>query len=424
MYTCERALVRRYGVNQRLIETQVNHAPLRELLTDYAVVHLILSNPVFATEVSLNLADVSDIIFKLNPSTTVDAWLEANGNKTLPISETVVKATAGVVKYRDLLVAKYDVQKVHPWSGDGNLLLDAELTDLRVTREGCDYKELYEHGLFTVNGLCHITDYSSRGVVIKGGGRSIHYANRNQLGLHSFLSVGKMSFHPITDEMIRPIGKDSMNNDYPLRRGVLLSMPDIDLTDKVVLISMMGILHFNNEKYSVRGDHDIMLEWWKLPLMDMFYNVKPFIDMSSVEEHLDTPSIHGDAMDMNRVNSDAAVRAILKLPQSFIILLEAENFFCDRIGLEQTGLAGRYTYHAQPKYPLQLENGFLPEYVSYDDHGEFVISIDKNLVNRWAHDTRPYAKEDNYVNSARESSFPTFYASAYLLEMGTEYIEQ
>lgn len=423
MYTCTRALVRRHGADQRLLETQVTTVKVRELLSDYAVAYLILTHPTLPAEVSLKLTDVGDSIYTLAPTLTVAQWLVANGDKTLPTSTTIPQKSSGVVKHRDLLVAGYHAEKIHPVSGDGNSLLDAELTDLRITREDTDYQLVYEHALFTVNGLCHIADYSSKGVVLKGGGRSIHHSNRNQLGINSFLDVGKMSFYPITDAMIKSVGKDELGNAHPLKKGVLLNLPKVDLSNKIVMLSLAGVLHFSNAHYKVVGDHSILLEWWKLPLMELINNVRPLIDISSFEGTLDPVAWHHDAIDLNLANTDTSVKTFLKLAQSFIILIEADNFFCNRIGVEQTDLPGRYVHPDRPRYPLQLENGFLPEYMTYDDHGEYVIAIDNNLVNRYVHDTRPYAVEDNYVNSARRSEFPTYYASAYLLEMGTDIVK-
>lgn len=423
MYNCTRALVRRHGANQRLLETQVNTMSVRELINDYTIVYLVLTHPALPSEVSLNLEDVADVVFKLSPTVTVDQWLTSNGDKTLPTSTTVPKKAAGVAKYRDLFVAGYHAEKVHPTSGSGNSLLDAELTDLQITREGADYKEIYEHALFTINGLCHIADYSSKGVFIKGGGRSIHYANRNQIGITSFLDVGKMSFYPITDTMIKSVGLDEIGRPHQLKKGVLLNLPNVDLSNKVVMISLMGVLHYASNRYKVVGDHSILLEWWKLPLMELINNTRPYIDISSFEATLDPVAWHKDAIDLNLANTDDSIKAFLKLKQTFIILIEADNFFYNRIAVEQTGLPGRYVHPDRPRYPLQLENGFLPEYMTYDDHGQYVIAVDQNLAQRYAHHTRTYSTEDNYVNSAKRSEFPNYYASAYLLEMGRDFVQ-
>lgn len=421
MYTCVRALLRRHGSNQRLFETTVNVTPVRELAADYDTAILVLVLSGTTKEIALDLSAIEETVLTMGPTITVDQWLITNGNNTLPTTNTVPKRTAGVVKSRDIFVAGYHVELMHPTEGEGTQVPDYELTDLKVTREGVSYKELYEYGLFTVNGLCHIADYSSARLRIKGGGRSVQYANRNMIGMHSFLSVGKLTFLPITDAMIKP-KMLADGSPAPLKNGFVLNLPGVDLTKKAIMISLMGVLHHSQDRYRPIGNKQVLIEWPKVPVMDMFYNVRPYIDMSSFEELLGRPSGHGDALDIIMANRDDSIKALLKLPQSFVILVDTDNFFVDKIGVEMTGLSGRYYHGERPRYPLQLENGFLPEYMTYNDWGEYVIAVDNNLINRYTHNTRPYKAEDNYVSGARQSSFPTYYGSAYLLEMGREYL--
>lgn len=422
MYTCERAILRRKGENQRLIEAQVNLTPVRELVTNYDRVYLVLKHSAVANELSLDLHSIPDITFALAPSVTVDNWLVSLGSQSLPTSNTVPKVTAGVIKSRDLFAASYHAERIHPTAGAGSTLPEGDLTDMLVTRPDTDYQKVFEHSLWTVNGLFHYADYSSRGLQIKDGGRSTRFANRNQLGLHSTLAVGKVKTYPITDAMIKAASKNVLGDD-PLLNGVILRLVDEDLSNKIVMLSLAGILHFANNRYRVTGDQTILVEWWKMPVMEMFYNTRDLIDLSSFEETLLPSRAESGTLDLNQANLDISIRAFLKLPQSFIITIEADNFFYNRLPVEQTALPGRYYFSERPKYPLQLENGLIPEYMTYDDWGQYVIAVDRNMVNRYIHNTRPYKTEGNFVTGGRESSRPEFFADAYLLEMGTEFIE-
>jgi hypothetical protein len=130
---------------------------------------------------------------------------------------------------------------------------------------------------------------------------------------------------------------------------------------------------------------------------------------------------HGDALDLNQANSDASITAYMSLPQSFIILLDAKNFYYERHALERTGLPGRYYSYELPKFPMQLENGLLPAYVAMPESGMYSLAIYENLIRNFQHDTKKPA-DDMYFNGARKSSNLGHYASAYLLEMGTEFL--
>lgn len=422
MYACERAIVRHNGVNQRFVETQVNDIPVRDLLADNETVKLILTHTAADHELCLDLKDVQTQVYTLDPAMTVAQWLQANGNRTLPTSDQLPKIVTKQARYRDLFVAGYHAEKIHPLAGDGNMMPDADLTDLRITKLDADYKDFFEHALVTINGFPHLTDYSSRGIQVKDAGRSIRYANLNNIGLISFANVGKVTCYPITDEMIHPMG-DTAQGQLPLKNGVILSVPDVDLTDKVVMLSLGGWLHHSNSRYTVLGQHSILLAWPQLPIMEMFYDARPFIDMSKFEETLSPQFNKREALDLNVANKDESIRAYLKLSQSFIITIEVDNFYTDRIKLENTQLAGRYYHHEYPRLPLQFQDGRMLEYMTYHEDGVHVLAVNENLAKRYLHNTRPYAKEDHYVTGGKISSFPTYYGSAYLLDMGTEYLE-
>lgn len=416
MYTCVRALLRQRGENQRLTETQVNSFAVRELDNDYSDVYLILTHPSVTSEMSLALVDVEDLVYKLSETTTVDQWLQSLGTASLPTSDTVPKATAMTAKYNDVIVAGYDVQKIHQTGGPGGDWLDSELRDLLVTRYGSDYKQLYEHVLWTVNGLCHIADYTpSNGVQISEGGASMRKANANDIGMISFLSMGTLDFRPVTEDMMIKFS----GLDY--KRGFVLSLPDVDLSTKTVMLSIGGFLHFANHHYKVIGDHSILVEWWKIPFMERYFNSNKLIDMTKFTSTMSTPIDHLDSLDLNQAMTDESIKAYMQLSQTFVILLDATNMYYERHAVEATGLPGRYITRTPPKYPLQLENGLLPEYMAFTEDSEIVLAVNNNRVNRYVHNTRDY-EIDNYVSGARRSNRPFNYGAAYLLELGCDVV--
>lgn len=417
MYICVRALLRQRGDNQRLTETQVGSASVRTLLHDNAVVYLVLTNPAIDHEVGLDLSTIADIVYNLNENTTVDQWLVSLDTASLPTSDTVLVKEVGVVGYNDIFAAGYSLELISPISGPGSQLPQSELTDILVTKSGLDYELLYQHCLVTVNGLLHLTDSSTSGMTVKDAGKSIGLANRHDIGLISFLDVGAIATVPITPEMVLSYTGGSLEN------GFLIALPDIDLSNKVVMLSVGGYLHFSNECYLVVGDHSILFQWWKYPLAHRFYNANKLIDMTPFTDTLVKNPDHGEALDLNQANSDESIRAFMSLSQSFVILLDADNFYFERHGLERTGLPGRYYNYELPKYPMQLETGLLPAYVAMPEDGMYSLAINSNLVRSFQHDTkRP--TDDQYFNDARISSNLGYYASAYLLEMGTEFLTE
>lgn len=415
MYTCLRGIIRQRGENQRLIEATVGDRAVRTLVAENSYVFLVLSHPALDHEVGIDLATVEDMVYKLYPTVTVDQWLSSLGSTSLPTTDVIPKKTAAVVRYNNALVAGYNVQKIHPLSGDGNDQPDINLTDLRFTRADTDYKLFAEHALVTVNGLFHLSDGSARGVQVTDGGRSVRYANRNQIGIWSFLEVGKVKCYPITDEMIIPRAADT-----PLKHGFTINLPGEDLTKKAVLVSVGGVLHFLNHHFKVTGDHSVMMEWWKVDFFHLYFLIKDLIDLKDFNLLMPLPTNKPDYLDMDLAMTDEAIRAFMKLSQTFVITVEAENFYVNRHPLEATKLPGRFLTYTRPVYPLQLENGLVPEYIAIAEQGgTYVLAIEDNMVDRYHEDTRP-AGDSTFYTGQRISQFPHYYGAGYLLEMGRE----
>jgi len=416
MYTCVRAIVCPRGVNARFSETQVGGIAVRDLLTQNMSVQLVLKHPAINHEVGLNLTTVADLIYSIRPDITVNDWLFALGNKTLPTTDTVLKKTVSLIRYNDAFMAGYHLNRQHPLAAADSQLPDSELTDILMTKNGITYKELYESCLISVNGLLHLTDYSTRGLRVKDAGQSVRYANKNSIGMISFREVGKLSFFPIKGDSLKPFATDA-----PLKNGFTISLPNVDLSNKIAMLSIGGVLHFADDCYRVTGDHSILVEWWKIPFAHRYFDAEPFIDMRTFEATLVRNPRHGSALDLDQAMTDASIRAYMELSQTFLILLEADHFYYERHATEMTGLQGRYYSYERPDLPLQLENGFLPPYVATPENGVYVIALDDNLIPRYVHDTKPIT-DDHYFNKAKRSSRPGYYSAGYLLEMGREYL--
>lgn len=416
MYSCSKALLLRRGTNQRYIEAIVNDSSVRELATLYVSAYLMIHHPALTEPKALLLSDVHDLVFDLLPTATVDDWLGSLGDTALPLRDDFPVAYGSIVRSNDAFAAGYSLMLKHPIASIDSGLPPSELTDVLLTRDNTDYQECFNYLLPTVNGLLHMTDASSEGFVIKDGGRSVQHANRNAVGLLSFSKVGKLKLIPITDDMI--YGRELSQ----LRLGFRIKLPE-SIGNRVVMLSIGGVLHYQSQYYRVVGDDLISLDWWKIPLAQRYYNTRHLIDLSAFDACLDRPDTHGDALDLEKANSDEAIRAYMTLSQSFVILLEADNFYVERQALESSGLPGMYYCYEEAHLPIQTEVGLLPSYTYVENESKRAVIIADPILKQYHFETVPES-DGTYRTGGERTDVRNRYVSAYFLEMGAERLTQ
>lgn len=417
MYTCVSAVVKTQGVNQKYQVKDVNAELVRDLISQSTAVYLLLTHPAIPNTVSLDLMSVPDITVTIPATLTVAQWLTSRGNASLPTKEELPVVKKASVRYNDGFLAGYSISLLHPTAGEGAELPDSEMTDLRLTRSGMDYAAFCKKCLVTVNSLLHITDSSTRGIRVVDGGRSVQYANKNSIGIHSFSEVGELNFYPIDKDNVYK------RNGLNLREGFTIKLPDeVDLLGKVVLLSLGGYLHTGQHRYSITGERTIFVEWAKIPFAERYFESRKLIDLSKFEDTVEFTANQGFTLDMLQALSDESILAYLGLSQSFIITVDTDDFLHERVPLERTGLPGRYYFYEPPIYPMQLGTGLMPEYIPVNDDGEYELCIDDNFAKRFYDDTR-LISENNRATGFAVPQFPKFYASAYMLKMGKEFIE-
>jgi hypothetical protein len=340
--------------------------------------------------------------------------LTAIGDSDLPFDVTVPKVVKSSALASEAFAAGYKMERVHPLSGDGNEYPESELTHLRMTRPNTDYMDVFDHCLASVNGLLHLTDAGVDGFRVIDGGRSIRHSGRNEVGLISFKSIGKVECFPITPEMIT--GRKGL----PLAEGAVITAPGADFSNKYVMVVVGGFLHTEGHQYKVVGDNSVLIEWWKLPIWRRYNETRKLIDWTPVTSLMDRNTEHTGALDVALMNTDACIKAYLAMPNTFIVTIETENMFFENTPLERTGLAGRYYSYVPPIKPLVLSNGMLPPYTIHGQGGVYCLAVDSNNLPKFLHDTRNVMEEDPYQNDAMAYAPNKEYAPAYLMDIFCE----
>lgn len=413
MYKYESSLVKRKGFTGRWIDVDLRELPVSRLFDEYQTVFLILSHQTLPNLVSLNLKDVDWLISKYDDTLTVSQWLSTIGDQSLPTRDYIPQSKTETVFYNDLYSAGYKVEITHRLEPFESKTSDDEKHDIRLTRYGTDYQDVYNHCLITVNGLIHRTDYDRNGVYVRNGAQSSRIANEHHLGGISFRNIGKLTFIKINPEDIysRP--------ETPLYNTAMVRLPE-NIGERIPLLVMGGYLHILDDSYAVTGERSIRISVDRTPYIDRFYASRKLMSLSSLEDLCERDSRNEDHFVYADLIKDEVMRAYLTMDNSFIVLLEADNLFVEKHKLEDPHLPGRYYAYQKPQWPLMTELGRLPAYVADQEETKtWVISLYDNLFEAMRYRHHEYEGELS-LDGARESAHPYHYAPGYLLEIGSD----
>lgn len=408
-YSYVRAIAKPKGRMGRWQNVDLSTMPLYQIYETYAAVYLVLTNPYEEGEVALDLDAVRDSVSL--DSRTIRLWLNSLGNKSLPTTDTIPQIVVRTTRYRDAWLANYDVKLVPRLANADADLPNSEKDDVLLTRAGTDYNTFYKHCLVSVNGLFHQTRYSVNGVYVTNAGKSGRIANRNNIGILSFLDVGELKFVPITTDMIyRPFEGNKLGN------AAYINLKQ-STENKTVLLVLGGYLHVLDQNYQIVGDGLIKIDFNNLPLTQRFFESKHLIDLSSLP--LTQSKVNPDLVSLEELYSDAVIERYLTLSQSFFVVVDAPELFVERYQLERTSLPGRYISHQEPRYHLELDLGRVGDYWVKTEDGQYVVAVDSNQVHRYQYETTGW-QEAHAIDPSREPSHPWDYSRGFFVEIGRD----
>lgn len=259
-----------------------------------------------------------------------------------------------------------------------NLLPDQRV-DIMLKKDGIeDYAKIVRNALFTTNGLIHRADVlQGGGIALLGAGAAAAKYNDNRVGILDFSNVAEITTYSITDEMIRGGGRD-----LPLSRGFFIDTPE-ELIGKTVGIVIAGQMHLLNGTMSVVSDQRVKFNSQLIDFPDIYYSTYKSLDLSSIPLAVDQNA--PDQFVTSQFITDASIRAFLKLPQSFMFIIQSNNIVVENIKVKETELPGLYISPGKelPDLPLQVGAGYIPEYNVEEREGFWTISVPRYDYLNW-----------------------------------------
>ncbi len=410
MYQLVDALVRENGKNGRWKKATLSNVKVNDIYSLYRHCYLILTNNFIQGELSLNMEDVR--VEYGDSQLTISEWLGSLGTTALPTLSGIPKIEAKTVKYSDAWLAGYDVQLADNFAHPDSNLPNSEKEDVILSKEGVDYSLFYQHCLVSVNGLIHLTNQSVHGIYVVDGGITGRRVGDNRVGILSFLDVAPISFIRVTDSMIY-----KQNPMQKLHESAYIDL-GVSMEGKTLLMVLGGFLHVMDDAYKVIGDKCVKIDFNNLNLVQRYFDTCKQLDLSSLG--LTTTSRNDEQIATSELYSDEAIKAYLKLSQTFFVVVNTNELYVERHAVGVAQLAGRYYTGKKPNLPLIANLGRMTEYWPMEDRGRNVLGCKDYLSQNYHFETTKF-KDDFSIAPHRVSAKPFEYANAHLLEIGKEF---
>ena len=339
MYNLETAVLMAKIKPTGLNEIDVANFTLKDLLENYRIGYLVLTNQYLTGEVFLTLEAMRSVDFGLGTyDITVTNWLKAMGNKTLPhiTEEPTFEFTK--LNYADCAQSGYERLAVHPYSTIEGYPLSS-LTDLYVRKDGVDTTILDNNSVFVVNGYLHTHDGFKDGAKVTDGAKSMMYAKENNLGVISFHNCGGVKQYTLKPEMIH-----RSKDDITLYQEIVLEL-GIPLNGKGVLLSIAGMFVYSNDVFKIIDEANgiIVVNLARMNLLDRIYEAIKYVDFPELAIFKNGDQVLQLATDI--ILSDAFILSLLRMSQTFVMVTEQPHHVVKREPVAYTGTYGRYHSH-------------------------------------------------------------------------------
>ncbi|MNW99026.1 hypothetical protein D3C86_284960 [compost metagenome] len=413
MYTLVRA---RYRVDRRKgrwQEADLSNAIVTTLSTTYGDVILYIGYPGPGQQQlkALKFDNVTTWMNNVSPTATVQEWLTSIGNQSLPFEATLPNETERLVRYAQAWHAGYLAQ---PKGRDLHINSPASKfvkEDLILTHPTHSYADYDKYCLTTVNGYFHITDYTTDGIRVLDGNKSVRRANNNQIGVYSFETIGAIQKVPITESMIKP-----QRLGAPLNDASYISMPsNINIENKTVLLVVGGYLQVLGKVYKPVGDRTWRIEVGASMFLDRYIQSVKELDLDMLGLTIDpkNPTL----MSLEQMRSDEVVMKYLTMSQSFFVVVDTPSFFQDFEPIEWLRLPGRFIDSTGDNLPLVGAYGRMLDYHTIHEVDTFVYAGTNNM--RYDYD----ANHTNWqtkaiVDGGRNPAHPYTHDEAFFRVLG------
>ena len=414
MYTYVKAVSLAKTTGAQWTDTDISNILVYYIFDTFEHIYLELSHNELPNSVYVDFGLMKDRFSSY--AGTLNELLISIGNETLPTVPSLPSTIFKYVKYSDAIRAGYKIGLTKIGSVAPNNYPAENLPDLKVNREKykTNMKLVHDYCLVTVNGYLHQTDAEVDGsyFYVKDGAKTMRISDGNNLGIMSFLDIGKVTKLPIDSSNIL---RETAST--PLSDKIIIRLP-VNINNKTVLLSLGGYLIFpENNVFWKSGDNALTLLIKNTPILERFYESRLYIDLSSLNL---TPIVSNPyQINIEEFLSDENIIKYLLLSQSFIIIIDNSLISTKKIFLQHHSMPGMFTCYQDPVYPLIVNYGKLADYWKTKEDDRWSVTVTDSYFRNYVfvyneHYTLPTVTDQKYPGK------PYSHSRGYMLEIGAQ----
>lgn len=376
MYTLVRAIGKKKEEDGKWIEVSLGGIKCSVITNEYKSAWFVLSTPYLSKLQSISLETIRNLL-TASADLTFNQWLASLGSTALETVPGEPKLKKAYLRVGDAWSANYRIIPTDNLVDPTTDLSPEQEHDLLLTKKGVNYENFRTHALVAVNGLIHQTNASINGLYITDAVDTATRLKNNHVTIFDFQDLGKLDFFSITKEMLkRPI------EDLPYSDRVYLELPE-DFAGKTVGVVIGGFLQFLDGSVQKVSDRVLSISINRLPWLERFKHYEKAFDLTTAPVRL----LSDGRRLPEEIYSDEFIEWILLRSQSFVFLVDHQDLLAERVQLERTGIPGRYIAHSYPQGYLLCHDGLTPDYLVFEQAGQYVIATDALYDNRQSRDT-------------------------------------
>lgn len=359
MYVLKQAYLKKINSEESYQFYDISKFTIQQILDSFVDGYFELTHRQLKGTFYLPLEKLRNSNVPLIPSLTLQDWFGTNAKLELNTVKSPILYKKGIVKYSDAVLAGYEISRIgRRMKKDANIS-NADKVDLLVEKNSVPKQDLYTKALFSVSGYIHRSFPHEGGVALANAGETFNLSQINTVGVMSFKKCGNILQVELTEDMV-----NNSSPEIPLITTTIIDSKQ-DLTNKCVFLVLAGHLIVSDKVVEIVNFDNgyVKINTKELRIIDMILDSVGKINLDDIGVFtVGDKEATNYKVRYQDIISDICVKKLFLLPQSFLVIVDADSIGINRIATQTTGLPTVYEYHEEPSLPLMSSRGLLQEY--------------------------------------------------------------